>query len=316
MTAPRRSRWVLVGRIAMAAFGLAVVAMLVRYAGSVDWAEVVATLADYEARTLSVAAAFAACSFVLYCSYDLAARRYTGHHVSTPKVAAIAFVTYAMSLNLGALIGGGGFRLRLYSREGLRAGTIGRIVAFSVSTNWLGYVALAGLLFASASMALPPDLARHADRLPWIGYAMLLAAFAYLAACVAFEGRRWHIRGHVWRLPTLPLAALQFLLACTNWTLIAAILYVLLERQIEFPTVLGVLLLSGIAAALVHVPAGLGVMEAVFIGMLGERLDEERLLAALLAYRAVYYLAPLCVGIVLYLMLESRTRKAPVAATH
>lgn len=313
MTAPRRSKWAVAGRVALALFGLGVAVMLVRYARAIDWAEVRIVLAAYEAPTLLVAALLAAASFALYCSYDLAARRYTGHHASTSKVAAIAFVTYAMSLNLGALIGGGGFRLRLYSREGLRAGMIGRIVAFSVSTNWLGYVALAGVLFASSSIALPPDLDGRAGALPWIGYGMLAASIAYLLACVVFEGRRWHIRGHVWRLPSLPLAVVQFVLACTNWMLIAAIIHVLLGRQLDYPTVLGVLLLSGIAAAMVHVPAGLGVLEAVFIGMLGHRFDEEHLLAALLAYRAIYYVAPLIVAVMLYLLLESRERKPPVA---
>lgn len=314
MSAPRRSNWLLAGRVAMGAFGLVVAVLLLRYARAVDWNEVMASLAAYRAGTLVWAGVFAAASFMLYCSYDLTARRYTGHHVRTGRVMAIAFVTYAMSLNLGALIGGGGFRLRLYTREGVRAGTIGRIVAFCVSTNWLGYVVLAGGLFATGRLPLPADFVAYAGVLRWIGYAMLAVAVAYLIACVVFEGRRWHVRGHVWRLPSLPLALLQFLLACSNWLLIAAILYVLLDGRIEYPTVLGTLLLSGIAAALVHVPAGLGVLEAVFIGMLGDRVDEETLLAALLAYRAVYYLAPLTVGLGIYLVLEAQGRRQALVA--
>jgi hypothetical protein len=40
------------------------------------------------------------------------------------------------------------------------------------------------------------------------------------------------------------------------------------------------------------VPAGLGVFEAVFIALLSHRISEGQLLAALLGYRAVYYIGP------------------------
>ena len=313
MTAPR-SRWARIGRIATGLFLLVVAALLLRYARSVDWREVAQVLAAYEAPALFGAGLLAAGSFGLYMAYDLAARRFTGHTVPALRTMEIAFVTYAVSLNLGALIGGGGFRLRLYSREGLRPGLIGRIVGFSVTTNWLGYIALAGVLFASGAMQLPDGLAGYRGALRWLGFGMLAVGLAYLVACAAYHGRRWHVRGHVFHLPTLPLALLQFLLACTNWLLIAGILHVLLPGPVPYPTVLGVLLLSGIAAAMVHVPAGLGVMEAVFIGMLGHRLDEEALLAALLASRAIYYLAPLLPAPLLSLKLEARAGRARTRA--
>ena len=310
-----RSRWAHVVRAATILFMLIVAVLLVRYAIAVNWREVGEVLADYQARTLLLAGVLAVCSFFLYTSYDLAARRFTGHAVPVRRTMQIAFVTYAVSLNLGALIGGGGFRLRLYSREGLKTGVIGRIVGFSVSTNWLGYIALAGTLFASGRMELPDGLSDYAFALRWVGFGMLAVGATYLAACATYHGRRWHVRGHVFHLPTLPLALLQFALACTNWLLIAGILYLLLPGSTPYPTVLGVLLLSGIAAALVHIPAGLGVLEAVFIGLLGHRLDEEALLAALLAYRAVYYLAPLTAAMLVFLKLEARGRRTRAVPT-
>ena len=56
--------------------------------------------------------------------------------------------------------------------------------------------------------------------------------------------------------------------------------------------VLAVLLLAAVAGAVSHVPGGLGVLEAVFIAALGSQVPRPELLAALLAYRCVYYLLP------------------------
>src|SRR5688572_4723195 len=150
-------RWARVGRWIMAAFVVAVVVLLVRYARNVEWGEVAAAVGAYEAGTVVIAAALAALSFALYGSYDLAARAYVGHRLTTWRVLLIAFVSYAFNLNLGALVGGAGFRVRLYSRSGLRLADIGRVIAFSVATNWLGYVLLAGAVFAAGFIAPPED---------------------------------------------------------------------------------------------------------------------------------------------------------------
>jgi uncharacterized membrane protein YbhN (UPF0104 family) len=40
-------------------------------------------------------------------------------------------------------------RYRLYSRLGLSGGTITRIFSLSITTNWLGYILLGGVIFTS-----------------------------------------------------------------------------------------------------------------------------------------------------------------------
>ena len=59
-----------------------------------------------------------------------------------------------------------------------------------------------------------------------------------------------------------------------------------------------------------HIPAGIGVLEAVFVAMLGHAVPPTQVIAALLAYRALYYLGPLLVAIALYLGIEFRGRAA------
>jgi uncharacterized membrane protein YbhN (UPF0104 family) len=74
--------------------------------------------------------------------------------------------------------------------------------------------------------------------------------------------------------------------------------------------VLATLLVAAIAGVLTHVPAGLGVLEAVFVALLSTRMPATELLAALLAYRGIYYLAPLAIAAVVYLVLEARIGKS------
>lgn len=297
-------------RVAFFVFLAIVGVLLVRYARSVDWALVAAAVAGYDARTLATAAALTLLSYLIYCGYDLAARAYSHHHLSTRRVMAIAATSYAFALNVGALIGGAGFRYRLYSHSGLGVGTISRIVAFTVATNWLGYIALAGVLFASRIVVPPQGWEVGATGLQALGFAMLAATAAYVVACRVTHGRVFHVRGHHFRLPSVPVALLQIAMAAINWSIMAAIVFVLLRHQVAYPTVLGVLLLAAVATAIAHIPAGIGVLEAVFLALLGPVVPLPELLAALLGYRAFYYFAPLLLAIALYVGFETRG-KAP-----
>lgn len=296
-------------RVAFYAF-LAVVAwLLVRYARSVDWAQVRAALADYDAGTLAAAASLTLGSYLLYACYDLGARRYTRHGLAVPRTMAISMVCYAFSLNVGALVGGAGLRYRLYSHAGVGLGTISRIVAFTISTNWLGYLLLAGALFASGRVKPPPQWGLQLGVLPWVGVAMLVAAAVYLFACQRSHGRVFHVRGHHFRLPSLSLGLLQLGMAASNWAVMGLLLFALMPRGLPYADVLGALLLAAVASAVAHIPAGIGVLEAVFIALLGHRVPAPQLLAALLAYRACYYLGPLLLAIAGYAWLEAKGRR-------
>lgn len=282
------------------------IALLARYAMSVDWPAVGDAMSAYRGPALVWCGALAATSYLLYCGYELAARRYTKHDLPKGKVMLVGFTSYALGFNLGALLGGGGARLRLYSRAGLRVGTISRIVTFVFATNWLGYGVLAGGLLVSGLAPLPGGMTATVGLV--VGVAMLATVASYLLACVRWHHRTWHLRGHAFEFPSPRLALLQLCLSVPNWLAIAAILFVLLRHQVDYPTLLGVLLLGAVAAAITHIPAGLGALEVVFLTLLGDRLPQAELLAALLAYRAIYYLAPLALAVATYFAFTLGTR--------
>lgn len=305
-----RNPWLARGlRVLFYAFVAAVAFLLLRAAREVDWSQVGRALAGYDAATLALALVLTGASYGIYSGYDLAARRYAEHALPARRVVLVAATAYAFALNIGAAVGGAGFRLRMYSRAGLGVGRITRIIGFVVATNWLGYTVLAGALFASGRMVPPAPWGIGTPGLQALGVALLAIAAAYFAACRLTRGRVFQVRGHHVRLPSLRLALLQAALAAANWALMGTLLWLLLP-QVSWPLALGALLLASVATALAHIPAGIGVLEAVVVAVLGGMRPAPQLLAGVLAYRACYYLLPLLVAALAFAASEWRTRRA------
>ena len=288
--------------------------LLVSQARTIEWAMVLASLQDYPLTASWGAVALAAASFLLYSCFDLLGRHYTGHSLGAPTVMLLTFVSYAFNLNLGSVVGGVAFRYRLYSRLGLALGTITRIMSFSMLANWIGYLLLAGLLFSLQPPALPASWDIDASQLRLTGFVLLALALAYLGACGFSRQRSFSLRQHEIELPSLRLASLQLAMGAGNWLLMSGIVYILLLQRIDFFSVASVLLLAAIAGVITHIPGNLGVLEAVFVALLSNRMPRHELLAGLVAYRVVYYLIPLAIAAVIYLVMETRAKRMPQPA--
>lgn len=287
-------------------FVILIPALLYMLVRNLDWNEVRQSLVAYTPGTLAIGLGLALCSYLTFASYDLLARAYTGHHLPARQVLPVAFVCYAFNLNFTTWVGGVALRYRLYGRLGLDNATITRILTLGLLTNWMGYLLLAGTVFALRLVKVPERWAVGATGLQMIGVLMLVIALAYLLACGFAKRRTWHVRDHEITLPSLRLALCQVALGASNWALMAALIYWLLPGELFYPSILGVLLISCVAGVVAHIPAGLGVLEAVFLALLHGQLGQGSLIAALLGYRTLYYLIPLLLALVTYLVLEKR----------
>lgn len=303
-----RRWWPLAKRVLTVALILGVLALVVDHARSVDWPAVWVALRATPARVLLLGGALASACYLLFSCYDLIGRHQAGHRIPTARVAAVGFVCYAFNLNLGSLVGAVALRYRLYSRLGLASATITEIILLSLMTNWLGYLVLAGLAFTLAPLGLPASWEIGSQGLRWVGGGLLLVAAGYLAMCFFASQRVWQVRQTRIHLPAGRVALLQLLLSTLNWGMNAAIVWVLLQQRVAYPVVLSVLLLAAVAGIVTHVPAGLGVLEGVFIALLGTQVAQPALIGALLAYRALYYLAPLAVGALVWLAIDVRAK--------
>ena len=301
--------WPLVKRVATWSFFALVAWLIVDHARAIDWDDAWRALLELPRGTLLLATGCVVASYIVYSVYDLLGRTVMRHGLGVVTVMGVTFIAYAFNMNLGSLVGTVGMRYRLYSRLGLDNETIARVTGFSMFTNWVGYLLIAGTLFAFGAVTLPPGWMIDSGGLRLVGVALAAIGLAYPLLCAFGGPRTFTVRGHAFSTPGWRMALLQMAVSMTNWSLMGATMWVLLRDAVPFPQVLAVLLVAAVAGLVTHVPAGLGVIEAVFLALLGGQVPQGRLLGALLAYRALYYLLPLAVAALFYLVTELRARK-------
>ena len=302
------SRWTRWKKPLTMLFFLALIVLFTLLAQRIEWNEVFATLADFKVRTLIIASSLTLLSFLVYASFDLIGRTYIRQDLTWKQILPVGVISYAFNLNLSAWVGGIAMRYRLYSRLGVSKSNIAKILGLSLATNWFGYMTIAGVVFASGLVRMPPGWKISSGALQGIGVLLLLVSVGYLVACQFSRRREWSIRGVEINLPSLRMAVLQLLLGALNWSLMAAVIFTLLPSKLDYPLVLGVLLISAIAGVITHIPAGLGVLEAVFVALLQHEASRGSLVAGLLAYRAIYFLLPLLITVLMYLVVEAKAK--------
>ncbi|HUH41021.1 MAG TPA: YbhN family protein, partial [Castellaniella sp.] len=239
-----RGRW---GKILGLVLLVVVVALLYKYAKDVDWNAVHKAVLEIPRTAIAGAAAATVLGYLAYAGMDALGRRYTGNRIAYWKVIGVSMISYAVNLNLGMLLGGVGVRMRLYMRLGCRKSLPARVAIFSGVSNWIGYGWVAGVVFLSGGVPLPPSVAAGAEALRLTGFALLVLSLIYVLACWRYPKRTWLVRG--WRivLPTLRMAIAQSVVSICSWTAMALAIYLLLQARVPFVAVLGVLLYSAVA---------------------------------------------------------------------
>jgi phosphatidylglycerol lysyltransferase len=251
--------------------------------------------------------------------YDALAFRYLRNPLPYRKIALASFSGYAFSNSLGfALLTGTPVRARLYSGWGLTALQVTRVVLFCFFTFWLGFITLGGIAFLVEPLPVPHGFYLGITTARPIGLLFLALSLTYLG----FSTRRREplsIHGLEVPLPGLRLALSQMMLSCLDWGLAAATLYALLpgpaEHGLDFPQLLAVFLLAQLAGVASQVPGGLGVLEASILYLmvrLAPGIPVPRIVGALLAFRGIYYFAPLIVASLMLGGYEARMRHRQV----
>jgi phosphatidylglycerol lysyltransferase len=279
----------------------------------VSYATIHDTLLSLPHGALWWAVAFTLLNYAVLCLYDLLAFRYIGKRQTWWKVALASFTGYAISNSVGwAVISGTSVRYRFYSRWGLTAGDISRIIIFYNGTFWLGLLVLGGY-----SMAFDPhpDLVTLAG--PFVvhgaGALMLAIAGAYAAAAL-FWRRPIHLGGFRAPIPPPATVFLQFVLSTVDWALAGAVLYVLIPRTgLDFPEVLSAFIAAQLLGLISHVPGGVGVFEGTMAFLLRGYGVPAELVSSLLLYRLVYYLVPLGGALAFLVADELRLRRHALA---
>jgi len=170
---------------------------------------------------------------------------------------------------------------------------IAKIAFVTGMTFWLGNALLLG-----GATAYAPEAASAVDHLPsWINRAIGLAGLCAIACYLIWLTPQPRTIGRSgWRivLPNLRLTLLQIGIGAMDLALVTLAMYVLLPASpaAGFVTVLVVFLTATLLGTVSHAPGGLGVIEATMLVGLAQ-FQREELLAALLTFRALYFVLPL-----------------------
>jgi phosphatidylglycerol lysyltransferase len=245
--------------------------------------------------------------------YDALAFRHIRHPLAYRKIALASFAGYAFSNSLGfALLTGTPVRARLYSGWGITATQVTRVVLFCFLTFWLGFVTLGGFAFLLEPLPVPRGFYLDIATSRPLGFLFLALAGGYLVLA-ARRRRPLVVRGIELPTPGLRLALGQVVLSCLDWSLAAAALYALLPEHasLGFPRLLAVFLLAQLAGVASQVPGGLGVLEASILYLLHRTVPDmpvPHIVGALVAFRGIYYFAPLLVASLLLAGYEASLR--------
>lgn len=285
------------------AIGVAVAAYLI-YRGlsrySLD--EVVSAIGEIPLVNLTAATAFAAASYLCLTGFDYLGIRYAGRVLAYRRAALTSFTSLSIGHNIGvAALSSGAIRYRFYSRWGLSGEDVAHVILFSGATVALGLSTL-----AAAGLLLYPD---DAEKLLGLSVGMVrglaiicgLVPLLYMAAACFVHGNlrvwRWSFR-----LPRARLALGQIAVGTANFACVAACLHQLLTGLAPVPyfKVAAIYAIANATAIVSHVPGGLGVLEGTTVFLLPGATS----IAALIAFRIIYFLVPLSIGLPMFLASE------------
>lgn len=265
----------------------------------VHLADVIAEFEKLPNSGIALSVIFTICSYLALLVYERLGIAYAHARVSPLRSSVGGFCAFVFSHNLGfALLTGGSARLRLYGPAGVSVAQIVLISGFTAWTFCLGAALVAGVtIFGEAERISQliggPPLVAHA-----VGASLLLGLVGYLVFGMRHRQVEW--RGRRLTTPGPILTPLQILVPAIDIALAGLALYVLLPvipvGPVGFVGVYVVATSIGLAS---HIPGGLGVFEGAMVLMLPE-LPMEPLLAAMLAYRLIYYLGPLALATTLF----------------
>jgi phosphatidylglycerol lysyltransferase len=261
---------------------------------------------------LALALLLTAVNYLVLAGYDLIAFRYIGKTLPLRRIAAAAFLAYAVANTVGvAMLSGASVRYRFYSRWGVTAEELSKIIFSYSVTFWLGLLALGGFAFVVSPLAGDPALPGRGV-LVVAGCLLMATVVGYLAA-TAFRTEPIRIRRFVLPLPGLAIAIRQLLVSSADWALAGAVLYVLLPPgHLSFFAFLGAFLIAVLLGMLSNVPGGVGVFEGLMVLLLRKSIPSGELLSALVVFRVVYYLLPFAVALVALVADEIHLRRAHV----
>ncbi|HXW29248.1 MAG TPA: bifunctional lysylphosphatidylglycerol flippase/synthetase MprF, partial [Xanthobacteraceae bacterium] len=312
--APSRLRRWIVGapRPLLVALATLILAALVLWAvakatAQIDFHLLVSALWATPATHIAAAVAATALSYLSLVGYDVCGLRYARAQAPLRTILLASFCGFAIgnSVGLGAF-SGGAVRFRLYAAAGLSPGEIARVILFISVAIGIGLAAITGLGLALYAVEVSPLLGASPELLRALAAILLVLVAGFLIMCASRQAplRRGLINIEP---PRVTLMLVQMLLTTIDVAAAATVLWMLLpSAEIGFLAFAAIYATALSLGALSHIPGGLGVFDLAILYTVGGHTPASAVAAALVAYRAVYYLVPLLFSTVLLASFELR----------
>lgn len=266
------------------------------------FAEIMEALGALPPWRIAVAIGFAAASYLCLTFFDFLALRSVGRPLAYHRAALASFVSLSIGHNVGfAALSSGAIRFRFYSRWGLSASQVAKVVIFCGLTVGLGLTSIGGigLLLYPSDATLLMEVRRSVVAAIGIACLAAPALYLFLAAMMRRPVRLWK-----WslELPPFSIAAAQVAIGTANFACVAACLHQLISAfaLVPYPKTAAVYVTAQAAALASHAPGGIGVLEASVLYL----LPNEASIGAVIAFRVIYFFVPIAFGLPLFLISE------------
>jgi uncharacterized membrane protein YbhN (UPF0104 family) len=248
-------------------------------------AQIAAALATLPPLNALLAVGCTALSYIVLTQYDRLSLGWLGLRWPWRRSAPGTAVAYALgNVSFNALLIAGTVRYSAWQSEGVQPAQAAKVAVFASLGFWLGYAALGGLLFSVAP--LKPTF-------KVVGPTLLLALSIYLL--LAWRLPVFRLGRHDIALPPPRLCCGQVAVGMLDLLGISGVLWLLLPPLPGFgySHFLQAFMLAMVAGSASQAPGGLGVFDSAFLLLLPAGSPLPQALAALLAFRVIYYGLPL-----------------------
>jgi phosphatidylglycerol lysyltransferase len=286
--------------------GLAIAALRhllhdVSYRGLIDG------LAAMSSWVIVAVLAATAVDFVVLFANDFGALRYARAAPPVTSTLLASFCGYALGnfIGFGAL-SGGAVRYRIYSAVGVSPSKIARITIYIATGFGIGAAETIGLGLALRAHEIARFYGIPYESLRLIAVLILVATAAVLIAC-AFGRQSFRLGRVTIELPSSGLVLVQITVTMVDIVVASGTLWLLLPATgVDFVAFVVIFTAALSLGVLSHTPGGIDVFDAAVLYAVGTRGSSSAVAAALVTYRAIYFLLPFAIAAVLLAASELR----------
>ncbi|AJY10886.1 hypothetical protein AK34_3912 [Burkholderia dolosa AU0158] len=293
--------------------GLLLIVVFQHLSQSVDYRSVIRQLRHMSAGEWGASLAATALSYLALVARDAIGLRYVAAQVPRAAlwIGAIAGSALGNATGFGALTGGA-VRARVYGVSGVTPAQVGRMTVFTSGTLALALVLMTAVGMVCVPHALAEMLHVAPGVLVWSGAALLVALAVLVAMCgnaarpvvTRFKWLAFDVPARRDLVAQVVYAVLDVIAAgLTLWVLLPA-------APVGFPTFVTVYAAALLLGMIGHTPGGIGVFEAAMVFTLGREVPAHAMVAALIAYRAIYFGVPLVLSAALLAGFEGRALRS------